>query len=55
MWTGLDKYIGDSVKIFLKLMGGVAIPVNLMLFGTLIVDMLDLKKIAWKSCLRERR
>ena len=48
MWTGLDKYIGDSVKIFLKLMGGVAIPVNLMLFGTLIVDMLDLKKIAWK-------
>ena len=29
-------------------MGGVAIPINLMLFGTLIADMLDLKKIAWK-------
>lgn len=48
MWTGLDKCVGDSVKIFLKLMGGVAIPINLMLFGTLIADMLDLKKIAWK-------
>ena len=48
MWTGLDAYVGGSVKVFLRLMGGVAIPLNLMLFGTLIADMLDFKTIAWK-------
>ena len=48
MWTGLDKCVGDSVKTFLHIMGGVAVPLNLMLFGTLIVDMFDVKKIVWK-------
>ena len=48
MWAGLDKYVGESVKTFLRIMGGVAVPLNLMLFGTLIVDMFDVKKIAWK-------
>ncbi len=40
IWTGLSAYVPDCVRTFFKFTGSVAIPLNLMIFGTLLYDML---------------
>lgn len=41
VWTGMDKYVPEMVMTFTKIMGQCAIPLNLMLFGTMIYDWLS--------------
>ena len=48
VWSGLSAYIPDFVKTFLKLSGACAIPLNLMIFGTLMFDMLGREHFSWK-------
>lgn len=43
IWTGLSKCIPDCVMVSLKMLGGAAIPMNLVLFGAMIYDMFGLK------------
>lgn len=40
IWTGLDQYVPGFVLNALKLMGGCLIPLNLIIFGNLLYDLL---------------
>ncbi len=51
IWTGLGDFIPDCIINSLKWIGFAAIPLNLMMFGTLICDMLGNAKIQWKCVL----
>ena len=48
VWTGIAQYIPDFVKTMLKFAGGIAVPLNLMIFGTLLFDMLEREKFSIK-------
>ncbi len=51
IWTGLGDFVPEFVLNSLKWIGFAAIPLNLMMFGTLICDMLGNAKIDWKCVL----
>ncbi len=40
VWTGLAEYVPDWARAFFKFAGGAAVPLNLLIFGTLLHDML---------------
>ncbi len=40
VWTGLADYVPDSARSFFKFAGGAAVPLNLLIFGTLLHDLL---------------
>lgn len=40
IWTGLDQYVPEIVKMALKMMGNCLIPLNLLIFGNLLYDLL---------------
>lgn len=48
IWTGFAKHIPDFAMTSLKLLGAAAIPLNLIIFGTLICDMFGFKKFSFK-------
>jgi predicted permease len=48
VWTGISHYIPDFVKTLFKFAGGIAVPLNLMIFGTLLYDMLEREKFSIK-------
>ena len=57
VWTGLAEYIPDFAMTSLKMLGSAAIPLNLIMFGTIMCDLLDfrnfsLKIVGWAVFLR---
>ena len=48
VWSGAAEYVPEFFKTFLKFAGAAAIPLNLMIFGALMCDMLGRDKIPWK-------
>lgn len=48
VWSGAARYVPDCASTFLKFAGASAIPLNLMLFGSLMCDMLGREKFSWR-------
>jgi len=49
VWSGAAHYVPDCVKVFLKFAGAIAVPLNLMIFGTLLCDLVGRGAFEWKS------
>ncbi len=48
IWTGMDKYIPKFILNTMSLIGGIAIPLNLIIFGNVIYDFLGKTTVNWK-------
>ena len=48
VWSGAANFVPESVKTFLGFVGACAIPLNLMIFGALMSDMLGRDGFSWR-------